>query len=133
MELKEGRDFNRVVVIRNLNENNSIDEETKDGKEAILSEKTLLLTAISKPKRLLEFVPQSVKLLAFADHHNFTKQEIDNILQNYKDYAILTTLKDYVKLKEFDIKNIYLMDLDIKFSEDLDLSSLENYISEFKK
>lgn len=133
LELKEGRDFNRVVVIRNLNENNSIDEETKDGKEAILSEKTLLLTAISKPKRLLEFVPQSVKLLAFADHHNFTKQEIDNILQNYKDYAILTTLKDYVKLKEFDIKNIYLMDLDIKFSEDLDLSSLENYISEFKK
>lgn len=127
LELKEARDFNRVVVIKNA------DDYGFNDKGAILPEKTLLLTAISKPKRLLEFVPKNVELLAFADHHNFTKQEMDNILEKYKDYAILTTLKDYVKLKEFDIKNIYLMDLDIKFSDDLDLSSLENYISKFKK
>ncbi len=123
LELKEGRDFKRVVTIKKV----ELD------KESILPEKTLLLTAISKPKRLLEFVPKNVKLLAFADHHNFTKQELNEILEKYKDYAILTTLKDYVKLKDFNIKDLYLMDLDIKFNDNLDLSSLENYISEFKE
>ncbi len=122
LELKDGRDFKRVVAIKDLN-----------GKEATLPEKTILLTAISKPKRLLEFVPNFVELLAYEDHHNFTKDEINEILKKYQNYSILTTFKDYVKLKEFNIKNIYLMDLDIEFDKNLDLSNLENYIDTYKK
>lgn len=120
LELKEGRDFKRVVTIK------------KDGIEVELSKKSLLLTAISKPKRLLEFLPKNIELLAFEDHHNFTKAEIDEILGKYKDFSIVTTQKDFVKLENFGLKNIYLMDLDIKFSSSLDFKDLEFYIDSFK-
>lgn len=120
LELKEDRDFKRVVTIK------------KDEKEAILPENTLLLTAISKPKRLLEFLPKNVNLLAFEDHHNFTQNEIDNILERYKDFSIVTTQKDFVKLKKFNLKNLYIMDLDIEFSKSVDFSFMNSYISNFQ-
>lgn len=120
LELKEDRDFKRVVTIK------------KDEKEAILPEKTLLLTAISKPKRLLEFLPKNINLLAFEDHHNFTQNEIDNILERYKDFSIVTTQKDFVKLKKFNLKNLYIMDLDIEFSKSVDFSFMNSYISNFQ-
>ena len=120
MELKESRDFKRVVTIK------------KDGIKAELPLKTLLLTAISKPKRLLEFLPKNVQLLAFEDHHSFTKDEIDDILEKYKDFSIVTTQKDFVKLESLGLKNVYLMDLDIEFSSNLDLGELQTYINSFK-
>ena len=120
LELKESRDFRRVVTIK------------KDGIKAELPLKTLLLTAISKPKRLLEFLPKNVQLLAFEDHHSFTKDEIDDILEKYKDFSIVTTQKDFVKLESLGLKNVYLMDLDIEFSSNLDLGELQTYINSFK-
>ncbi|WP_353955849.1 tetraacyldisaccharide 4'-kinase [Aliarcobacter butzleri] len=97
-----------------------------------LPAKTILLTAISKPKRLLEFLPKNIKMISFPDHHNFTKEEILDIQNEYKDYAILTTGKDMVKLKEFNLENLYLMDLCIKIDENVDFSSMNSYINSFK-
>ena len=52
-----------------------------------------------------------MKHLKFKDHHNFSDQDIKNILAEYKKLGeyklILTTEKDYVRLKTFD----YLRDL----------------------
>ena len=118
--LKDGSDFIRKVVIK------------KDDKESILPEKTLLLTAISKPKRVLEFLPKDIKTLFFEDHHNFTKTEIDDILENYKDFAIVTTPKDFVKLERFNIKDIYIMDLSIEFNSCVDFSLMSEYIEQYK-
>lgn len=74
----------------------------------------LLITGIANPKPLTEHLAnfsQRVKHLKFKDHHNFTDADIKNILTEYKklgDYKlILTTEKDYVRLKTFD----YLRDL----------------------
>ena len=74
----------------------------------------LLITGIANPKPLqkhLSKFSQKVKHLKFRDHHNFSEQDIKNILAEYKklgDYKIiLTTEKDYVRLKTFD----YLRDL----------------------
>ena len=119
IELKEARDFKRVVTIK------------KDGVETQLPEKVVLLTAISKPKRVLEFLPKNTKMVSFPDHHNFTKEDIEEIKELYANYAIVTTGKDLVKLKEFDIKNLYLMDLDIKFSETIDFTSMYEYIKSY--
>jgi hypothetical protein len=43
----KGKDFKRIITIK------------KDGKICQLPEKTILLTAISKPKRLLEYLPKN--------------------------------------------------------------------------
>ncbi|MDX4036848.1 tetraacyldisaccharide 4'-kinase [Aliarcobacter skirrowii] len=119
MVLKEEIDFKRVVTIK------------KENKEVELPKKTILLTAISKPNRLLEFLPKNIETIFFEDHHNFTKDEIDNILNNYRDFAIVTTPKDFVKLEKFNLKNLYIMDLSIKISQKVDFTALKNYIKSY--
>ena len=66
-------------------------------------------------------------MISFPDHYTFTKDDISKIQEENKDYVILTTGKDFVKLKEFDIKNLYLMDLDIQISENTDFTLMEEY------
>ena len=69
----------------------------------------LLITGIANPKPLLNHLAkfnQKVKHLKFKDHHNFTDADIKNIMAEYKKLGeykmILTTEKDYVRLKTFD-------------------------------
>lgn len=69
----------------------------------------LLITGIANPKPLLEHLSKfsnRVKHLKFRDHHNFTDSDIKNIISEYKKLGeyklILTTEKDYVRLKTFD-------------------------------
>ena len=121
IELLEGTDFKRVINIK------------KDGKISELPTKTILITAISKPKRLLEYLPKDIKMISFPDHYSFTKEDISKIQEENKDFAIITTGKDFVKLKEFNIKNLYLMDLEIEISENVDFTLMEEYINSFNK
>ncbi len=69
----------------------------------------LLITGIANPKPLVQHLAkfsQKVKHLKFKDHHNFSDADIKNILTEYKKLGeyklILTTEKDYVRLKTFD-------------------------------
>ena len=121
IELVEEKDFKRVITIK------------KDGRVSELPTKTVVITAISKPKRLLEYLPKDIKMISFPDHYTFTKDDISEIQEENKDYVILTTGKDFVKLKGFDIKNLYLMDLDIEISKNVDFSLMEEYINSFNK
>ena len=116
IELLEERDFKRVISIK------------KDGNIEELPSKTILITAISKPKRLLEYLPKGIKMISFPDHYTFRKEDILKIQEEYKDFSFLTTGKDFVKLKEFNIKNLYLMDLEIEISKNIDFSLMEEYL-----
>jgi len=122
LELQEGKDFKRIVSY-SLNEN----------KIDVLPLKLLLLTAISKPKRLLEFLPEHTIMEAFEDHHIFTKNEVDNIKDKYKDYSIITTAKDLVKLQDFDLEDIYLMDLSLHIEDNVNLELIDEYINSYTK
>lgn len=121
LELQEGRDFKRVVSY-------SKDSEYID----ILPLKLVLVTAISKPKRLLEFLPSGTLMEAFEDHHTFSFEEIEDIKKEYKDYAIITTSKDYVKLKSFNLENVFLMDLTLQVEENVNLKLIDDYIKLYK-
>lgn len=112
--LIENKDFKRIVTIKK-------DNETIQN----IPKKLVLLTAISKPKRLLEYLPKETILEAFEDHHYFTQDEINELSQKYVDYSFITTAKDYVKLEKFNLNDLYLLDLEIEFSNDLDLSVIE--------
>ena len=121
IELLEGSDFKRVITIK------------KDDIECELPSKTVLITAISKPKRLLEYLPKDIQMISFPDHYDFTNEDIKDIQEKYKDYSFITTGKDFVKLEKFKLKNLYLMDLDIKINEKIDFSLMNEYIESFKK
>lgn len=120
LELQEGKDFKRVVSF-------SKDENYID----ILPEKLLLLTAISKPKRVLEFLPSGTKMEAFEDHHNFTEDELAGIKARYKNYSIITTQKDFVKLKSFNLENLYLMNLSLEIEDSFKLEKIDEYINSY--
>jgi tetraacyldisaccharide 4'-kinase len=107
--LKDGVDFKREITF--VQQNNILKQ---------LPKKVVLVTAISKPNRLLEYLPKNTLMISFPDHHNYTKQEIDNILEKYPEYVIITTQKDIVKLSKFDIKNIILMDLKIDIIKNIE-------------
>lgn len=69
----------------------------------------LLITGIANPQSLINHLAkfsQRVKHLKFKDHHHFSENDIKNIISEYKKLGeyklILTTEKDYVRLKTFD-------------------------------
>jgi tetraacyldisaccharide 4'-kinase len=121
IELLEGSDFKRIITIK------------KDAIEIELPSKIVLITAISKPKRLLEYLPQNIQMISFPDHYDFINEDIKEIQEKYKDYSFVTTGKDFVKLEKFNLKNLYLMDLDIKIDESVDFSLMNEYIESFNK
>ncbi|AXX92550.1 tetraacyldisaccharide 4'-kinase [Malaciobacter molluscorum LMG 25693] len=122
IQLQEGKGFKRFVSY-------SLNEKRVN----VLPHKLLLLTAISKPKRLLDYLPKNVKMEAFEDHHIFTKDDIDKIKNEYAEYAIITTRKDFVKLQQFDLEDIYLMDLELEIDyEKVDFKPLDDYINSYK-
>jgi tetraacyldisaccharide 4'-kinase len=86
----------------------------------------LLITGIANPKPLLKHLEkfsQRVKHLKFRDHHHFSDQDIKNILAEYKKLGeyklILTTEKDYVRLKTFDyLRNlVYYLPINVNIDK----------------
>jgi tetraacyldisaccharide 4'-kinase len=120
IELREESDFKRIITIK------------KDGEISEIPEKTLLITAISKPKRLLEYLPKNIKMVSFPDHYDFTQEDISKIQKEYKDFSYLTTGKDFVKLKKFNFTNLYLMDLEIEIDKKVDFSLMSEYIKSYE-
>lgn len=111
--LKDGTDFERKVWF------------SKDENEIKkLPENITLLTSISKPNRLKEFLSDDVKMIAYEDHHSFTQDEVEQI----KSESIIVTRKDKVKLDVLNIKkNIYVMELDIEYLNKEVKGKIKNY------
>jgi len=105
--LVENRDFFRKVTIPKC-------------------EKCVLISAISKPYRLLEYVDID-KYYFFIDHYQYKKEEIKNILDKYGCDTILTTQKDFVKLKNLGFK-IKVIELEIKLNKNI-LDKIKDYIN----
>lgn len=118
--LQEGTDFKRKVSF--YKENEIIES---------LPENCILLTAISKAHRLLEYLPKGIESMIYEDHHMFTKEDMEEFYKKYPKASIVTTQKDYVKLEQFNLENIYLMKLDIEI-EKSSLELMESYIQSYQ-
>jgi len=69
----------------------------------------LLISGIANPTQIVKEVgkySKKIKHLKYKDHHNFSDDDIKKIVAEYKKLGeykmILTTEKDYVRLKTFD-------------------------------
>ncbi|EDM23936.1 tetraacyldisaccharide 4'-kinase [Caminibacter mediatlanticus TB-2] len=102
--LKEDRDFKRKVNLPNGD---------------------ILISAISKPKRLLTYWKKEYKF--FPDHYNFKLKDI----QKFKDKKIVTTFKDFVKLKKFNL-NLDVITLKVEIKKDV-LRKIEEYLIKFQQ
>jgi tetraacyldisaccharide 4'-kinase len=108
--LEENRDFKRIVKV----------PECKN---------CILISAISKPERLFEFVKVD-KYHFFKDHYEYKKEEIEKILQQNEVDTILTTKKDYVKLKKFGFK-IKVIELEFEISKKV-MSQIKEYLVKYE-
>ncbi len=104
MVLEEGRDFKRKV-------------KCPDG--------DILISAISKPKRLLKYCKTPCKF--FPDHFNYTEKEIEE----FKNKTVVTTMKDYVKLRKFNL-NLKVIELNVEINKNI-LNQIEQYLVKLHK
>lgn len=96
----------------------------------------LLVTAIADDIKIIQFLSPSysVKTFKFRDHHSFTEEDIRKIHLKFEllpkeESIILTTEKDYVKLKEYDVvtKGIYpwyFLPIDIEVDRENEFNKL---------
>ena len=91
-------------------------------------EKMVLVTAIARAERLNPYLPDVVDKIYFEDHHYFTKEELVTILERTGADSLLITLKDYVKIRTFDLP-VTLMDLSLELDEAF-VQKIDTYIKE---
>ena len=81
-------------------------------KEVTIPKGDILISGISKPRRLLKYWSGEYKF--FPDHYEYKWED----LKEYKNKKVVTTEKDYVKLKKFPL-NLEVMKLNIKIPEEI--------------
>ncbi len=110
---QEGESFKRRVVYKEL------------------TDVMVLVTAIARPQRLEKFLPSGVIARHyFPDHHYFTKQELEMILEQSGATSLLVTYKDYVKMAPFNLP-LSLMDLELEVADEL-LKNVHTYVNDLK-
>jgi tetraacyldisaccharide 4'-kinase len=95
----------------------------------ISNKEKLLIAGIANPKPFFEYLKsENDMVLEFPDHHNFSEKDIFEIKNSSENKIIITTEKDYVRLKNESISNLYYLPIKSSFlnnSETFDNSILE--------
>ena len=76
-------------------------KEEKINVKDIKSEAKILLAGIAKPKPFFDYLKnENDECLTYPDHHHFSDSDLDEIQNKAKGKKIITTEKDYVRLKD---------------------------------
>lgn len=85
--------------------------------EEIKKTEKVLLAGIANPIPFFNYLQQEKDTLAvFADHHHFTKSEIEAVDEKANGRLIVTTEKDFVRLKNHSLKSpVYYLPIKSNF------------------
>lgn len=83
----------------------------------VKEEGKVVVAGIAKPKPFFDFLEaNSNETMTFSDHHNFDDKDISTILNKANNNKIITTEKDYVRLKGMLTKEqLYYLPIQSKF------------------
>lgn len=87
------------------------------------------ITAIARGERLRKYLPKNTPLITFKDHHIFTQEEIQKILDIYPSRELLVTAKDSVKIGFLNIPH-KILELDVELPSEL-LQMIQRYIDDY--
>jgi len=93
------------------------------GVDALKGKSVLIFSGIGNPQGFENCIGELgikiVKSFRFSDHHNYTQEDIDNIIKTTRQMnvdTIITTQKDAVKVKELQVKVVSILALNIKLN-----------------
>lgn len=91
--------------------------EAKQEVSYIKSQPKVILAGIAKPEPFFNFLKnENDLLLRYPDHHNFTDEQIEYIKEKAKGKKIITTEKDYVRIKDkFDKNQLFYLPIKTEF------------------
>jgi len=94
-------DLNQELYFSFIDYDDSIYSENKSiAVSEIKNSDKLLLAGIAKPTPFFEHLKsKNEECLIFSDHHHFSEKDISEIEKNAKNKIIITTEKDFVRLK----------------------------------
>lgn len=73
--------------------------------ESLKNQEKVLLAGIAKPKPFFDYLKNEKDIcLTYPDHHHFSDTDLNEILAKAKGKIIITTEKDYVRLKDSILK-----------------------------
>ena len=79
----------------------------------------LLVTGISNVVPLIDYLNNNnveFDHMKFSDHHNYSSKDISKIEKEFEDRIVITTEKDYKKIKNLDLKNkLFYLEIKTKF------------------
>lgn len=105
-------------------------EKEKTAVLEIKEESKLLLAGIAKPQPFFDYLKnESDECLTFPDHHHFSETDLKDIQNKAKDKKIITTEKDFVRLKDSSISNLFYLPIKSTFISNQ--SSFNNSILKF--
>ena len=123
-------DEEKSIIVKKLNVSVNVyftaiiyDKEvySEEGNELLQSFKNkekVVVVGIAKPNYFIEKVKNDKDhIKVYPDHHNFTDAEIAELNNWSKTHPIITTEKDYVRLKGKIKQNLYYLPIKIKFLE----------------
>ncbi|WP_337967288.1 tetraacyldisaccharide 4'-kinase [uncultured Flavobacterium sp.] len=111
-------------------------KEEKIAVNEIKNEPKLLLAGIAKPTPFFDYLKnEKDECLIFPDHHNFLDSDLDSIQNKAQNKKIITTEKDYVRLKDSKlVSQLYYLPIKstfIKHQQNFDATILE-YVKKFR-
>ena len=79
------------------------------------------MAGIAKPKPFFDYLQgKNDVLMVFPDHHHFTENDIQDIKNKANNKLIITTEKDYVRLKNQNLKTLFYLPIKSSFIKDCD-------------
>ena len=109
------------------------------GETLVSSEKVNVMSALAHNELFQEEVAKNFEVtnkIEFRDHHAYTQNDIDGVWDNAKSLPIITTEKDFVKLKELltenQLQSFYVLKLEANFLEN-EAAFLRNVKNDFKR
>jgi tetraacyldisaccharide 4'-kinase len=98
--------------------------------ETLKSESKLLIAGIAKPKLFFDFLKSETdETLVFPDHHQFSKQDCEQISAKAKGRKIITTEKDFVRLNGLlPNEQLYYLPIKVVFSNTNFDKAIEDYV-----
>ncbi len=99
--------------------------------EEIKHEAKLLLAGIAKPEPFFGYLQaEKDETLVYPDHHFFTEKDLIEIQNRANNKLIITTEKDYVRLKNSNLKSLFYLPIKSSFvanSDNFD-KNITNYV-----